>query len=239
MAWLTAFNMQKRSLPPQWLSFRGWLRRTLFPTWMGSLRRSRPVSNNWGFDRGRPVDRYYIESFLESHRMDIRGRVLEIMNNEYTQQYGSSVECADVLDIDPSNKKATIIADLSAAHLISNDSFDCFILNQTLQLIYDVKSAIEHSHRILRPGGVLLVTVPALSRLAGQGFTDYWRFTPAACTRLFADVFGEEQVTVSAFGNVLSAIAFLEGMACEELSKWELDVIDERYPVLLAVRAVK
>ena len=102
-----------------------------------------------------------------------------------------------------------------------------------------MKSAIDHSYRILRPGGVLLVTVPALSRLAGQGFTDYWRFTPTSCVRLFGEVFGEEHVSVSVFGNVLSAVAFLEGMACEEFSKHELDQVDERYPLLLAIRAVK
>jgi hypothetical protein len=206
---------------------------------MGSLRSTKPVSSGWGFDRGRPVDRYYIDSFLEGHREDIHGRVLEILNSEYTSRFGSQIEQADILDIDPANQKATIIADLAAADSVRADSFDCFILTQTLQLIYDVKSAIAHSHRILRPGGVLLVTIPAVSRLAGEGYTDYWRFTPASCARLFGEVFGPDQLTITAYGNVLSAIAFLEGMACEELSKRELDVSDERYPVLLAIRTVK
>jgi SAM-dependent methyltransferase len=206
---------------------------------MGSLYRSKPVSDNWGFDRGQPVDRYYIESFLERHRAGIHGRVLEIMNSDYTDRFGSRLECADVLDIDASNQKATIVADLAAADSIPDDSFDCFILNQTLQLIYDVKSAIEHSHRILRPGGVLLSTVPCLSRLAGQGFTDYWRFTPNSVERLFGDIFGNDQLTISVFGNVLSAVAFLEGMAYEEVSKRALDRLDDRYPMLIAIRAVK
>jgi len=236
MGWRTASSFAEQHLSP---GTRQWLKRTLFPVWMGSLYRSEPVSDNWGFDRGQPVDRYYIESFLESHRADIHGRVLEIMNSDYTNRFGSRIECADVLDIDPSNQKATIVADLAAADSIPGDSFDCFILNQTLQLIYDVKSAIEHSHRILQPGGVLLATVPCLSRLAGQGFTDYWRFTPNSVERLFGDVFGKQQVTMSVFGNVLSAVAFLEGMAYEEMSKHELDRLDDRYPMLIAIRAVK
>lgn len=231
--------MDKGFLPLQWVSFRRRLRRWLFPARMGTLRRIRPISSGWGFDRGRPVDRYYIDSFLAGHSKDLRGRVLEILNSDYTRRFGSQVEQADVLDIDPANRNATIIADLAAADSIRDDSFDCFILTQTLQLIYDVKSAIAHSYRILRPGGVLLVTIPAVSRLAGDGYIDYWRFTPASCARLFGDVFGADQVTITAYGNVLSAVAFLEGMACEELSKRELDAIDERYPVLLAVRAVK
>lgn len=239
MAWLTASNVNKRFLPLSWLSFRRRLRRLFYPAWMGSLRSTKPVSGGWGFDRGQPVDRYYIDSFLEGHRKDIQGRVLEILNSEYTCRFGSQIEQADILDIDPANQKATIIADLAAADPIRADSFDCFILTQTLQLIYDVKSAIAHSHRILRPGGILLVTIPAVSRLAGEGYTDYWRFTPASCARLFGEIFDPDQLTITAYGNVLSAIAFLEGMACEELSKRELDVSDERYPVLLAIRAVK
>ena len=206
---------------------------------MGSLRNTEPVSSGWGFDRGRPVDRYYIDSFLKEHGHDIQGRVLEILNSDYTRRFGSRIEQADILDIDPANRQATIIADLATADSISDDSFDCFILTQTLQLIYEVKSAITHSHRILRPGGVLLVTLPAVSRLAGEGYTDYWRFTPASCACLFGEIFGPGQVTITAYGNVLSAVAFLEGMASEELSKSELDVLDERYPVLLAIRAVK
>lgn len=228
-----------RPLSPQWLGFRRWLQRWLVPAWMGSLRSTRPVSSGWGFDRGRPVDRYYIDSFLEAHGKDIHGRVLEILNSDYAHRFGMGIEQTDVLDIDPDNRQATIIADLAAADSIHNDSYDCFILTQTLQLIFDVKSAIAHSHRILRPGGVLLVTIPAVSRLAGDGYVDYWRFTPASCERLFGDVFGAEQVTITAYGNILSAVAFLEGMACEELSRRELDVIDERYPVVLAIRAVK
>src|SRR5690606_25124396 len=137
------------------------------------------------------------------------------------------------------NKKATVFADLAAADSIPSNIYDCFILTQTLQLIYDIRSAVAHAHRILKPGGVLLVTVPCVSRLAGEGYTDYWRFTPDSCTRLFGEIFGAEQVTVYAYGNVLTATAFLQGMAAEELTRRELDTRDERYPVLLAVRAVK
>ncbi len=239
MTRLTISSMDKRSLPTQWINFRRWLQRWFVPAWLGSLRSTKPRSDGWGFDRGRPVDRYYIESFLKYHRYDMHGKVLEILNSDYADKFGAAIEQMDILDIDPANQQATIIADLAAADSIQSDSFDCFILTQTLQLIFDVKSAIAHSHRILRPGGVLLVTIPAVSRLAGDGYTDYWRFTPASCARLFGDVFDAEQVTITAYGNVLSAVAFLEGMASEELSRRELDVIDERYPVVLAIRAVK
>jgi SAM-dependent methyltransferase len=239
MAWLAALKIEKRSWLPQWLTFRRWLQRWLVPAWLGSLRSTKPLSADWGFDRGRPVDRYYIESFLEQHRDDVHGHVLEILSSDYADKFGAVIERVDILDIDPKNRLATVVADLAAADSIDESSFDCFILTQTLQFIFDVKSAIAHAYRILRPGGILLATVPAVSRIAEDGYTDYWRFTPASCARLFADTFGAEHITITVYGNVLSAVAFLEGMACEEFSKRDLDVFDKRFPVILAIRAVK
>jgi hypothetical protein len=111
------------------------------------------------------VDRYYIERFLDEERREIRGRVLEVLNREYTEQFGAGVDRSDVLDLDPANPAATIVADLAAAESIPSETFDCFILTQTLQFIFDVGAAVDHAHRVLRPGGTLLCTVPAVSRI--------------------------------------------------------------------------
>jgi SAM-dependent methyltransferase len=204
------------------------------------MRRITPISKNWGFDRGVPVDRYYIERFLVEHRGDIRGRVLEIKESAYTDRYGTAVEHRDIMDIDPVNPSVTICADLSAADGVASDTFDCFLLTQTLQLVYDTRAAIAHAHRILRPGGVLLATVPVVSRVArGPSFLDHWRFTPAACARLFGERFGAQHVDVTPHGNVLVCIAFLLGLAYDELSPQELDTRDDDFPLLVTIRAVK
>lgn len=211
------------------------------PLWLGSLRRTTPVSRHWGADRGNPVDRYYIERFLAEHAADIRGKVLEVMDSRYTERFGVRVDRSDVLDIDPANARATIVADLTDAGSIPSDSFDCFILTQTLQFVYDVDAALQEAHRILDQGGALLATVPAVSRIdrnAGRD-GDYWRFTADACERLFGSVFGRHAVQVRAYGNVLAGIAFLAGLAQEDLSDQELDEEDELFPVLVAVRAIK
>lgn len=217
------------------------LRRLVRPAWLGTIRRTTPLSDEWGFDRGTPIDRYYIGRFLEEHRRDVHGRVLEVKDSSYTDRYGVGVEQRDVLDVDVANRQATIVADLAAADSVPSDRFDCFVLTQTLQLIYDTRAALAHAHRILRPGGVLLVTVPALSRVIPRyGLaTDYWRFTVASCSRLFGDVFGAEHVTARSYGNVLAAVAFLTGMAGEELSRRELDIADDYFPLIIAIRAVK
>jgi hypothetical protein len=51
-----------------------WWRRPRPVRW-GSLRRLTPVSRVFGFDRGLPLDRHYIEDFLRTHSADIAGRV--------------------------------------------------------------------------------------------------------------------------------------------------------------------
>lgn len=216
-------------------------RRIARPAWLGTLRRTTPVSDSWGYDRGTPIDRYYIERFLDEHRQDVRGCVLEVKDNAYTKRFGSKVESSHVLDISPVNRQATIVTDLARADAIPNDSFDCFILTQTLQYIPNLSAAVAHSHRILRSGGVLLATVPTVSRvIPGFGHEgDLWRFTPASCSLLFGDVFGKEQVEIRPIGNVLTSVSFLAGLAYEELSSRELDLVDEAFPVIVAVRALK
>jgi SAM-dependent methyltransferase len=228
-------------LPPdQAAHFRPRLRRLFRPARLGTFRRTTPLSHDFGYDRGTPVDRYYIERFLSAHREKVRGRVLEVKESMYTDRFGAGVTQNDVLDIDPTNPLATIVADLAAADAIPDEAFDCFILTQTLQLIYDARSAIAHAHRIIRPGGALLVTVPVLSPIVDDDqLADYWRFTPASCTALFADIFGREAIRVRAYGNVLTSIAFLEGMAQEELTAQELENHDSRFAMLVSVCAVR
>jgi len=216
------------------------IRRVIRPAWLGTLRRTTPLSDRWGYDRGRPIDRYYIEQFIAANRSDIRGRVLEVKDHLYTDRYGCDVVSADVIDNDAQNPNATIVADLAAATSVPDHTFDCCIVTQTLQYIFDVSAAVRELHRMLRPGGTLLVTVPVVTRLDPlAAYPDYWRFTTDSCARLFGSVFGDSHVSVAAHGNVLAAVAFLEGLAQEELNRSELDSHDPLFPVVVTVRSVK
>ena len=210
---------------------------------LGDFGSTVPISPVWGLDRGIPIDRYYINSFLECYRADVRGRVLEVKDAGYTRAYGNGrVESSDVIDIDPDNTEATIVADLTRADNICDDMYDCFILTQTLGVIYDVRAALGTAYRVLRPGGVLLCTLPASGRISNEGAAldgDYWRFTEASVRRLFAEVFPISAFEVVGFGNVLSCAAFLHGLSPHELSTVDLDTYDPFFPVVYGVRAVK
>ena len=209
----------------------------------GDLRRVEPLTRSFGFERGQPVDRYYIERFLERHAADVRGRVLEIGEDIYTRRFGRDrVHVADVLDLKADNPRATFVADLTRAEQVPSEAFDCVIFTQTLQFIYDAPAAIRTLHRILKPGGVLLGTFPAVSQICRydmERWGDYWRFTTASIRRLLGDAFGPERVTVGSYGNVLAAASFLYGLAAEDLRPRELDAHDPDYELLIVGRAVR
>jgi hypothetical protein len=201
-----------------------------------------PVSRCWGYDRGQPIDRHYIESFLERNAADIRGRVLEVGDDVYTRRFGGrQVTSSDVLHVSGGNPQATIVADLAGEGQIPEASFDCAIVTQTLHLIYDIRAAIATLQRILKPGGVLLATVPGITRISHEEWSGswYWSLTGDSARRLFRAAFPADSVQVECHGNVLAAAAFLYGYAVEDLGSAPLDRLDPDYEVIVAVRAVK
>ena len=214
--------------------------RVLRPAPLGMLLRRRTTSTQWGFDRGTPIDRHFIEAFLAANRDAIRGRVLEVKDDTYTRRYGTGVEAAEVLDIDASNPAATVVADLADAPHVPDASVDCIVLTQTLHLIYDVEAAVRTCHRVLRPGGTLLATLPTASRCSRELLdTDFWRLTPAAARRMFGGVFGADGVRVDQVGNAQLTAAFLLGVAVEEVPRRLLAENDPLWPMLVTVRATK
>jgi SAM-dependent methyltransferase len=207
----------------------------------GDFRRLIPISKVWGFDRGLPIDRYYIERFLGTHASDIHGRVLEIGDNAYTRRFGNDrVINSDVLNL-YNIPGTTIQGDLVLAPHIPSNNFDCIIFTQTLQLIYDLRSAVATLHRILRPQGVLLATFPGITHTQDGQWSQHWcwNLTPTSGRRLFGEVFSPEAVQVKAYGNVLAAVSFLHGVAAEELEAEELDFRYPAFDVTIGLRASK
>ena len=209
----------------------------------GDLRRLQPISADWGFDRGTVIDRYYIDRFMGRHAADIRGHVLEIGSDVLTRQYGGSrVVRSDVLHVTDSGPPVTIVADLADGRAIPDDAFDCVIVTQTLHLVYEARAVVRTLHRILRPGGVALVTVPGITKISRYDMDrwgQYWSFTTKSARRLFEEVFPAAGVTVEAAGNVLVATAFLQGIAAEELTRSELDYLDADFETLIGIRATR
>jgi hypothetical protein len=209
------------------------------------LRRLTPYRGDLGGRRGKYIDRFYIGRFLATYRDFIRGNVAEMQRDEYASLFGGgAVTRLEILDISEQNEHRTMAVDLTQTARAPEDIFDCIICTQTLFLIQDYVSAIRTLYKLLLPGGVALVTVPGIcptirgSLVAGAG-EDWWRFTGRSAQLEFAQVFGNENVVVQTYGNVLSTTAFLHGLVQEELTEEELEYRDADYEVLIGVRAIK
>ena len=202
-----------------------------------------PVSSMMGCDRGKAIDRYYIENFLADYSDLIHGSVLEIAGDTYCRNFGKmNVDRCDILHATPDNPNATIVGDLTRNDTLPADAYDCFICTQTFNFIFDVQQAVTGACRVLKPGGVILATMSGLSQISRYDMDrwgDYWRFTEKSVRSLFEPVFSRI-LDIRTYGNVLAASALLQGLCVEDLPDYtQLDVVDQDYQVLVAVAAQK
>lgn len=194
-----------------------------------------PLSRKFGFDRGTPVDRFYIEGFLARHRCHIRGDILEVADDRYARMFGKSIGKIDVLHALPTSG-ATIVGDLATGENIPASAYDCIILTQTLHCIYDYAAAAVNAIKALKPGGTLLVTAPGISQISRYDMDrwgDYWRFTDRSMTRFLQELSPSARITVETYGNVAAAKAFLDGAAVHEVEQAVLEHHDDDYQVLI------
>lgn len=203
------------------------------PRW-GNLRRLRPFSATYGFERGTPIDRYYLHRFLAARRDLIAGDVLEVQMRTYTDRYGHHLRRSDTFDIVP-DASPTFVCDLAASdRVIPTGAYDCLLLPNTLQHFRDLEGCMRQALRVVRPGGAILASAAGFLPLTSGG-DDYWRLTPAAWREKTATVWRDAHVEIEGYGNCLAAVAAQLGLASEELSASELDAHDPRYPVLTTI----
>lgn len=208
----------------------------------GTLRHTEPVNLGFGIRQGTPVDRHYIDAFLTSSSAAIAGRALEVGGRDYLDRFGHDLTRVDVLHVVEGTQGATIVGDLASCPQIADDSFDCIVLTQTLNYIFDMKAAVAEVFRVLAPGGTVLCTVPGLSQVSRYDMDkwgDRWRLTSLSARELFATAFPAEAIEVETFGNALSALCFIEGIPAERLRARELADNDADYQILVAIRARK
>lgn len=191
-----------------------------------------PISSKFGFDRGTPIDRFYIELFLSGNIEHIYGKCLEIGNNEYTIKYGGTkVTKSDVLDMNSKNPKANIYGDVRNLSNIPDNTYDSVILTHTLGIIDDYESAVREVMRIIKTGGTLLLTVSSMGVMQNPEQC-FWRYTPSALRYLFSKHVPNENITVRSYGNVLAGQAFWVGLAKEDLDDVDFLFDDPRYAVI-------
>lgn len=224
------------------MRLRRWLNRMLRPAGpLFDATAMRPASKVFGIDRGQPIDRYYIETFIAQHRHLITGEVLEVAGNEYTRKFGNPETRSFELYTTPTDRATAVVGDLTRPETLPARRFNCFICTQTFNFIYELQAAIHGAGHLLADGGCLLATVGGVSQISRfdmDRWGDFWRLSSAACERLFAEDFAE--VTVIPYGNVSAAVALLRGLSVEDLpSRSVLDEHDPNYEVVIGIVARK
>jgi SAM-dependent methyltransferase len=203
------------------------------PRW-GNLRRTRPFSETYGFERGTPIDRYYLHRFLDANRTLVTGDVLEVQNRTYTTRFGHHLARTDTFDIVPQSAP-TYLCDLAdSSTIVPSDAYDCVLLPNTLQHFRRLDACLRNALRVVRPGGVILASAAGFVPLTADA-GDYWRLSPDGWRDTVASAWAGADVAVAGHGNCLAAIAAQLGLAVEELSGAELEVNDPRYPVLTTI----
>jgi len=193
-----------------------------------------PFSSNFGFDRGTPVDRYYLHRFLDAHRDRVTGDVLEIQLPDCATRYGRNLGAVHTVDINPAHRP-TYVCDLArAGGVIPSDRYDCVLLPNTLCVLRDIDECLRQALRVLKPGGALLASTAGFVPLSADA-PDYWHLSAAGWLEITGRVWPGCDVRVESHGNCLAATAAMLGLAHEELEPAELDVVDPRYPVLITL----
>lgn len=195
-----------------------------------------PTSRIFGLDRGKPIERYYIEKFLNDHSSYIKGAVMEVADSEYTTKYGNEVEKKYIMHVCESIGDNGIIANLETGLGVTEGLVDCFILTQTLPFIFDVRSAARNVVRFLKSKGVALVTVSGIvqiSRYDMDRWGHYWSFTTASLRKLFEECDDVESVEIKAYGNAKSAVYGLYGLAVEDMNIEDLEYQDDDYQQMI------
>ena len=193
--------------------------------------------------------RHYWAQFLEQHRDDIRGRRLEIGTTETIRRFGgSALTQADAIDLAPHNPEINVVDGMTAADEIAGGTYDCFVNQFTMHLIYDVESALYHSLRILKPGGVMLANFPSVEYCFARGLDMgtgaplfvFWQFTPLHVENLLRGAgLAAGDIELEIFGNLFTRVGYQMNLAAEELTRAELESVDPGHPLLICVRAVK
>lgn len=203
---------------------------------------TKPVSKVFGSERGKAVDRYYIEKFLSSKSNVIRGTVLEIANDQYTKKFGgNNVERSIVSHVKGWGKNS-ILCNFETGDGVIENSVDCVICTQTLQYIFDLRSAIKNIYKMLKAGGTALITVPGIKPLCeydNDNWGEYWSFTPKSIEKLCRTVCDGEHFELEQFGNVKTATAYLYGLCVEDMQEEDFTEKDLQYPFIICAKISK
>ena len=203
------------------------------------LEELQPFSRDFGYSYCTPVDRFYINNFIHKHAKDIRGKIYEIGDDQYSSKFSQKNSLIVILNAHDKYSDSIRI-DLNEKNFNLYNSADCIVLTQTLNFVYNFQNAISEVFNILKPGGVCLLTVAGLSQISRfdmNRWGDFWRFTDLSIKSMLSENFTIFEV--ESFGNYYASVSFLAGIPLEKLNQELLNFNDEDYQLIIGARMEK
>jgi hypothetical protein len=201
-----------------------------------------PLSRKFGYERGTPIDRIYIDEHLKKNSKLFKGECLEIGFPEFLLKFKVPKKDITILGINKTRNKFNFLnCDLTNTESLPDRKFDLFVCTQTYNFISNYSLAVQNSARLINRDGTLLGTVSGLSTLSqydNDRWGDYYRFSSRAIEEVLRNYFNEVEVT--SYGNLYSTIHFLAGYSYEDLeSKILVMERDDLYPMIIGFKASK
>ena len=200
------------------------------------------IGSDWGYRRGTPVGRVYIDMFLNKYRECIRGDIMEVAETTYSERFCQKNDTTSFTAIHVEKKEGCRQANLETGEGFYKEEFDTMIITQTLAYIYNLNEVINTIYRSLKQGGHCFVTVTDIGHMGSietEKYGAFWGFHRAGIAKLFTEVFGENNVMIESYGNLKTVVAQLYGICAEDLDKKIINKKDDRYPMIIGIVARK
>ena len=149
------------------------------------------------------------------------------------QPYRHFIKCERYVGIDlDAGRKPTVVADAQVLPFAC-DVVDSVLCAEVIEHVQEPEQVIKEIYRVLKPGGVLLLTAPMSWGLHYEP-NDYWRFTPYGL-HVLLERHGftvEEMVRIGGLFSLIGA-RLVEGVALEGWKKLRFLPRRFRHAVLL------
>jgi SAM-dependent methyltransferase len=196
-----------------------------------------PISTDFGWSRGTPVGRHYVNKFVAEMATGLGGTVLEFGESRYKACF-KTVQQYQVIDVVP-GPSVDYVCDIHDVSSVPEHYFDVIVCTQVLEHVERPVDALRQLHKLLKHDGHLICTVPFLAHIHYVP-TDFYRFSiDAICSAL--GTAGFQVLEARNSGNALVTLGSLLGYAAEDFRSKEMEVVDNVYPfnVLAFARPMK
>jgi SAM-dependent methyltransferase len=140
------------------------------------------------------------EEYKHISRLHIDGEIIDIGGSKksgYHELIGGNHKII-TCNIDASYG-ADMIFDAQTTWPFKNERFDCVLLVNVLEHIFDYKKVVDESFRVLKNGGRVAGVVPFMFNVHGSP-SDYFRYTKHALEKIFTNA-GYKSVVVEELGS--------------------------------------